>query len=654
MAEAQEVEKKNSHNDYLSWKGGMSMRKNMAFTIALACVFAPGASRADMLTDNTWTQTWIDDFSAYDPPPVGETSFIGLLLGGSDNCSSDVWAEWQEPQYKGFKDDTNNVVMATPCTNAFDVGAAWTDFAGAALTDGYQRISFRVRSTATGGSDYSLNLIASSDEYNVEGSNAVPMWDVSNLALRPHVRTGWDTPVTSEWTSSQTADISDGAWHTMDLVYDLTTGAAEWYKDGVLVDTLPDNAALKQFYQGRPAAHFEFWQKYLAVDQASGLLFDDVQSFSAPLTGPPVISGAPSNPDHAWVGMEYIRQLGVSAGARPVTWSLEYAPDGAQIDPQTGRISGWYTTEADTTSPQPFLVRATNSDGDATVSWDVVVTVMDFGKQLAAWTFDNDAEGWTGEGWKAGQYSPGDGYWVSTGGNLGGFMHANGDGGTNNTDSCTREGWSMTMPFSTVGLIDVTVSYDVSTQLNTPPNPGCGGNTDCNLSLLEGPGTCEDKVLVQYSTTGTSGPWTTASGLREGTDLPTAWAKYFVQLSDPAIQDNPDFALRFIWQFNTGADNGGIDNVILWSACNLPAADVDGDGDVDQTDFAVLQQCFTGPDWSEPLSQVCHCLDWGDDNNDGLPDRDGDIDTYDVIAFEKCASGPGIAADPGCATAMSP
>jgi len=83
--------------------------------------------------------------------------------------------------------------------------------------------------------------------------------------------------------------------------------------------------------------------------------------------------------------------------------------------------------------------------------------------------------------------------------------------------------------------------------------------------------------------------------------------------------------------------------------CNAPPADMDGDGDVDQADFAVFQACFTGV--GAPyggLSQTCACVDLGDDNNDRLPDQDGDIDGFDRTAFENCASGPGIPANPTC------
>jgi hypothetical protein len=81
------------------------------------------------------------------------------------------------------------------------------------------------------------------------------------------------------------------------------------------------------------------------------------------------------------------------------------------------------------------------------------------------------------------------------------------------------------------------------------------------------------------------------------------------------------------------------------SLCHKPFADVDGDGDVDQADFAVLQQCFSGPGGPIPADPTyCACLDKGSD----APAGDGDIDSYDVAAFESCASGPNVPADPNC------
>jgi hypothetical protein len=75
--------------------------------------------------------------------------------------------------------------------------------------------------------------------------------------------------------------------------------------------------------------------------------------------------------------------------------------------------------------------------------------------------------------------------------------------------------------------------------------------------------------------------------------------------------------------------------------CNVPFADADGDGDVDQVDFAIWQSCVTGEHGG--VLAGCDCFDR---DNDGV--GDGDVDDQDLEAFEACASGPGIPADPAC------
>lgn len=75
-------------------------------------------------------------------------------------------------------------------------------------------------------------------------------------------------------------------------------------------------------------------------------------------------------------------------------------------------------------------------------------------------------------------------------------------------------------------------------------------------------------------------------------------------------------------------------------ACHDPFADADGDGDVDQTDFAIFQVCFTGPD-GQIVNRPCRC-DCYDRNSDGH------VDGLDFTAFINCASGPGILASKNC------
>lgn len=73
--------------------------------------------------------------------------------------------------------------------------------------------------------------------------------------------------------------------------------------------------------------------------------------------------------------------------------------------------------------------------------------------------------------------------------------------------------------------------------------------------------------------------------------------------------------------------------------------DADGDGDVDQADFAVIQACVTGTAGGPFDCATCRCM-----NADGNMDIDGD----DLAAFEQCVSGPGIAADVTCDDSLSP
>ncbi len=85
----------------------------------------------------------------------------------------------------------------------------------------------------------------------------------------------------------------------------------------------------------------------------------------------------------------------------------------------------------------------------------------------------------------------------------------------------------------------------------------------------------------------------------------------------------------------------GIDPAVIAAVatrCNTPFADADGDGDVDQADFAVIQACLTGNDPSPgTFDRVnCFCFDRSDP-------KDDDVDELDYDEFEACATGPGVA-----------
>lgn len=69
-----------------------------------------------------------------------------------------------------------------------------------------------------------------------------------------------------------------------------------------------------------------------------------------------------------------------------------------------------------------------------------------------------------------------------------------------------------------------------------------------------------------------------------------------------------------------------------------PPGDMDGDDDVDQEDFGLLQACVSGP--SVPQSDPA-CAD-------ARLDKDSDVDQADVSLFLGCLSGPEVVADWDC------
>lgn len=75
--------------------------------------------------------------------------------------------------------------------------------------------------------------------------------------------------------------------------------------------------------------------------------------------------------------------------------------------------------------------------------------------------------------------------------------------------------------------------------------------------------------------------------------------------------------------------------------CPKPFGDSDGDLDMDQTDFAAFQVCFTGAIGGVPAG--CECYDR--DDATGAQGGDGDIDGADFVWFENCITGPTVPLD---------
>jgi hypothetical protein len=72
--------------------------------------------------------------------------------------------------------------------------------------------------------------------------------------------------------------------------------------------------------------------------------------------------------------------------------------------------------------------------------------------------------------------------------------------------------------------------------------------------------------------------------------------------------------------------------------CTTVPPDFDRDGDVDQSDFGVLQSCYGVPDLV-PWPPECVPADL---------DQDGDVDLDDFGFFQRCISGPDMEPEPDC------
>ncbi len=325
----------------------------------------------------------------------------------------------------------------------------------------------------------------------------------------------------------------------------------------------------------------------------------------------PLIAEVSPDPDTASVGTPYTKQLSLTQGTTPITWSVVSGPSGVQVS-SSGYVSGWTPTATGTFT---IVVRATNSVGSDDESWQVQV-VSSPTETIATFPFTSDAQNWAFAGWSAGTYDNGAMVWDSTSGNPTGNLKAYGNGASNSNDSCTREGASATRVISTVSYTNIQVEYDVIATLNSAPASGCIGT--CTGTVLEG--SCEDKLVVYYSTTGTGGPWTKVQELNEGDDLPTSWTHKTISLAGvSAANNNANFALQFKWQFNTATDTGRIDNIT-----------VKGSGGPTNT----APQVNAGPDQTITLPSSAN-LD-GTVTDDGLPNPPGAV----TVTWSK-TSGPG-------------
>src|SRR4029079_10430093 len=106
-----------------------------------------------------------------------------------------------------------------------------------------------------------------------------------------------------------------------------------------------------------------------------GAVYSNVKFWNLDVTPsvPPAIEPVTPDPDTAWYGGGYSKQLALQQGSPAPSWCLLQAPSGTQIDSVTGLVSGYAPALAHVGTQVLFQARAVNTAGSATVSWHVLV-----------------------------------------------------------------------------------------------------------------------------------------------------------------------------------------------------------------------------------------------------------------------------------------
>jgi hypothetical protein len=114
-------------------------------------------------------------------------------------------------------------------------------------------------------------------------------------------------------------------------------------------------------------------------------------------------------------------------------------------------------------------------------------------------------------------------------------------------------------------------------------------------------------------------------------NLTTRWLR--MTTSGVANYPNPEVLLNDA--------NKPISLRMLLVGCQVPFADADKDGDVDQEDFGQFQLCYTGE--ASLSEQACACFDVPtSDGQGGTAPADQKINQADYLEFAKCITGPDV------------
>ncbi|HNT87038.1 MAG TPA: DNRLRE domain-containing protein, partial [Candidatus Hydrogenedentes bacterium] len=169
--------------------------------------------------------------------------------------------------------------------------------------------------------------------------------------------TGANAPDTSAWTTVVDSFHVDttAQWYTLDVTsfYNAHLGQTVTFK----LEAVSGSGDGPIFVDREGTGGHT---QYPYLDYATGSL-------------PPIIAEVTPDPDSVQAGTQYVKQLTLTQGASPVTWSVTSGPSGLIVS-SGGYVSGWVPVAGDVGQTFSITIQATNAYGSDTESWQVQVT----------------------------------------------------------------------------------------------------------------------------------------------------------------------------------------------------------------------------------------------------------------------------------------
>ena len=330
---------------------------------------------------------------------------------------------------------------------------------------------------------------------------------------------------------------------------------------------------------------------------------------------PPVINEVTPDPDTAVVGYEYSKQLTLSEGIPPITWTLLDSPVGAQVD-QNGLVDGWTVQPWQIGKSFTLEAKAQNAFGFDTESWQVQVppAIPGFFEQggmvvMEAEHYDSIKAGvapvddvWT---LQTGHFSVGDGY-----------MQALPDNGDNVNDPDIE---SLSPRMSYVVNFSATGTYYLWARSEGPDNSGdsfhYGLDGDSISTTFDDSAAVPKSGQLEWQSQLTSGGQPTITIGSPGTYSVDIWMR-----EDGCMID------RLLLTTDSGYTPGGSGPDESARVVSLIPGDLDHDGDIDLDDYVLFEDALDGPGVAPS-------------NPEADLDNDGDCDLEDCAIFAKNFSG---------------